>query len=82
MSNNERMVRCVDICQPIDIVNKECKQLEDNGYLLVDQDGWDCYECLIYELPMGIYKDEVIKKHKEFVEYCKAHRKLIDEILN
>jgi hypothetical protein len=81
MPNEGHMIEFVDICQSIKEINKKCKQLEDKGYLFVGQDDCGCYSSLIYELPEGEYKEDVIRKHKEIVEYCKLHKKLNDEII-
>lgn len=67
------MKEYVDVCGPNDKILKECKKLEDSGYLLTGQiGGGELGSCLVYE----DYKNASLKDRDVIMAKHYAHMKV------
>ena len=60
----------VDFNQPIDDALAECNELEQSGYLVVDQFDYT----LVYEHPDLGNREDILKRHNQHIEYCKMNK--------
>lgn len=71
----------VSLNQPATIALEEEKELESKGYVVISSYGDDVDMGIILEDATGIDKEEVINRHKKYMEYVEKHKKFMKEVL-
>lgn len=74
----------VDVCQPADMVSKECSELESKGYILLGQHGGgDLGSSLEYGLPENEEdRDMAQNMHDNHMDMVEEYRRYMNRYYN